>query len=149
MFIKIIIQLVTQHPPPFFRQNVLGQKLSRVTLHLLSTSRAFVCNLGLTNECGCCSRIPTNYFVDFFSRSKMGTKKHKPQTHKNTYTVKISTADDKLELPVIIRSQESSILSSTSFQLYNTFQGMASTAIVEKSRRKANMAAPGDGKFAP
>ena len=58
-------------------------------------------------------------------------------------------ADDKLELPVIIRSQESSILSSTSFQLYNTFQGMASTAIVEKSRRKANMAAPGDGKFAP
>ena len=43
---------------------------------------------------------------------------------------------------------QSNILSSTSFQMGKTFWGVVSAA-VEQSRRKANMAAQGDGKFGP
>ena len=53
-----------------------------------------------------------------------------------------STADVKMEIPVLVQSQKPSILSSTSLQ-------MGKTAAVEQSRRKANMIARGDGKFDP
>ena len=57
-----------------------------------------------------------------------------------------SAADVKLEIPVLVRSLKSSILSSTSFQMGKTFWGVVSAA-VEQSRRKANMVAQGDGIF--
>ena len=59
-----------------------------------------------------------------------------------------SAADVKLEMPVLVQSLKSSILSSTSFQMGKTFWGVVSAAVV-KSRRKANMVAQGDGKFGP
>ena len=57
-------------------------------------------------------------------------------------------ADVKMEIPVLVRSLKSSILSSTSLQMGKTFWGVVSAA-VEQSRRKANMVAQGDGKFSP
>ena len=59
-----------------------------------------------------------------------------------------SAADVKMEIPVLVRSLKSSILSSTSFQMDKTVWGVVSAA-VEQSRRKANMVAQGDGKFGP
>ena len=53
-----------------------------------------------------------------------------------------------MEIPVLVRSLKSSILSSTSFQMGKTFWWVVSAA-VEKSRCKANMVAQGDGKFGP
>ena len=53
-----------------------------------------------------------------------------------------------MEIPVLVQSLKSSILSSTSFQMGKTFWGVVSAA-VELSRRKANMVAQGDGKFGP
>ena len=53
-----------------------------------------------------------------------------------------------MEIPVLVRSLQSSILSSTSFQMGKTFWRVVSAA-VEQSRRKANMFAQGDGKFGP
>ena len=47
-------------------------------------------------------------------------------------------SDVKMEIPVLVRSLKSSILSSTSLQMGETFWKVASAA-VEKSRRKANM----------
>ena len=60
----------------------------------------------------------------------------------------MSAADVKMEIPVLVRSLKSSILSSTSFQVGKTFWEVVSAA-VEQSRRKANMVAQGDGKFGP
>ena len=59
-----------------------------------------------------------------------------------------SAADVKMEIPVLVRSLKSSILSSTSFQMDKNFWGVVSAA-VEQSRRKANRVAQGDGKFGP
>ena len=53
-----------------------------------------------------------------------------------------------MEIPVLVRSLKSSTLSSTSFQMDKTVEGVVSAA-VEQSRRKANMVAQGDGKFGP
>ena len=53
-----------------------------------------------------------------------------------------------MEIPVLVRSLKSSILSSTNLQRDKTFWGVVSAA-VEQSRRKANMIAQGDGKFGP
>ena len=53
-----------------------------------------------------------------------------------------------MEIPVLVLSLKSSILSSTSFHMGKTFWGVMSAA-VEQSRRKANMVAQGDGKFGP
>ena len=61
---------------------------------------------------------------------------------------KLSAADVKMEIPVLVRSLKSSILSSTSFQMDKTVWGVVSAA-VEQSRRKANMVAQGDDKFGP
>ena len=47
-----------------------------------------------------------------------------------------------------IHSLKPSILSLTSFQMYETFWGVVS-GVVEQSRRKANTVAQGDGKFSP
>ena len=58
-----------------------------------------------------------------------------------------SAADVKMEIPVLVPSLKSSILSSTTFQMGETFWGVS--AAVEQSRRKANMVAQGDGKFGP
>ena len=55
-----------------------------------------------------------------------------------------SVADVKMEIPVLVRSLKSSNWSLASFQLDDTFWGVASAA-VEQSRRKANMVAQGDG----
>ena len=52
-----------------------------------------------------------------------------------------SAAGVKMEIPVLVRSLKSSILSSTSLQRDKTFWGVASAA-VEQSRRKANMVNP-------
>ena len=57
-------------------------------------------------------------------------------------------ADVKMEIPVLVWSLKSSILSSTSLQMGKTFWGVVSAA-EEQSRRKANMVAQGDGKFGP
>ena len=57
-------------------------------------------------------------------------------------------ADVKMEIPVLVRSLKSSILSSTRFQMGKTFWGVVSAA-VEQSRRKVNMVAREDGKFGP
>ena len=57
-----------------------------------------------------------------------------------------SAADVKMEIPVLMRSLKSSILSSTSLQMGKTFWGVVNAA-VEQSRRKANMVAREDGKF--
>ena len=59
-----------------------------------------------------------------------------------------SAADVKMEIPVLVRSLKSSILSSTSFQMDKTVWRVVSAA-VEQSRRKASMVAQGDGKFGP
>ena len=59
-----------------------------------------------------------------------------------------SAADVKMEIPVLVWSLMSSILSSISFQRDNTLWGVVSAA-VEQSRRTANMVALGDGKFGP
>ena len=53
-----------------------------------------------------------------------------------------------MEMPVLVWSLKSSILSSTSFQMGKTFWG-AGSAAVEQSRRKANVVAQGDVKFGP
>ena len=53
-----------------------------------------------------------------------------------------------MEIPVLVRSLKSSILSSTSFQMDKTFWGVVSAA-VEQSRRKVNMVAQGDGEIWP
>ena len=53
-----------------------------------------------------------------------------------------------MEIPVLVRSLKSSILSSTNSQLDDTFWGVVSAA-VEQSRSEANMVAQGDGKFGP
>ena len=58
----------------------------------------------------------------------------------------MSAADVKMEIPVLVRSLKSSILSSTSFQMGITFWGVVNAA-VEQSRSKANMVAQGHGKF--
>ena len=60
-----------------------------------------------------------------------------------------SAADVNMEIPVLVRSLKLSILSSTSFQMGKTNWGGVSAAVVERSRRKANMVAQGDGKFGP
>ena len=59
-----------------------------------------------------------------------------------------SAADVEMEIPVLVQSLKSSILSSTSFQLDKTVWGVVSAA-VEQSRRKANLVTQGDGKFGP
>ena len=51
-----------------------------------------------------------------------------------------------MEIPVLIRSLNSSILSSTSSQLDDTFWGVVSAA-VEQSRSKANMVAKEDRRL--
>ena len=53
-----------------------------------------------------------------------------------------------MELPVLVWSLKSSILSSTIFQMGKTFWCVMSAA-VEQSRCKANVVARGDGKFNP
>ena len=53
-----------------------------------------------------------------------------------------------MEIPVLVRTLKSSILSSTSFQMGKTFWGVGSAA-VEQFRSKSNMVAQGDGKFGP
>ena len=55
-----------------------------------------------------------------------------------------SSQDVKKKITVLVRSLESSILSSTSFQLDDTFWGVVSST-VEQSRREANLVAQGDG----
>ena len=60
----------------------------------------------------------------------------------------MSVADVKMEIPILVWSLKSSILSSTSFQTGKTFWGVVSAA-VEQSRRKADMVARGDRKFGP
>ena len=50
-----------------------------------------------------------------------------------------------MEIPALVRSLKSSILSSTGFQTGDSFLGVVSAA-VEQSRHKANMVAQGDGK---
>ena len=59
-----------------------------------------------------------------------------------------SAADVKMEIPVLVRSLKTSILSATSLQMDKTFWGVTSAA-GEQSRCKANMVARGDGKFSP
>ena len=51
-----------------------------------------------------------------------------------------------MEIPVLVRSLKSSILSSINFHMSKTVWGVGSAA-VEQSRRKVNMVAQGDGKF--
>ena len=53
-----------------------------------------------------------------------------------------------MEIPVLVRSLKSSILSSARFQMCKTLWGVGS-ASVEQSRREANLVAQGDGKFGP
>ena len=53
-----------------------------------------------------------------------------------------------MEIPVLVRSLKSSILSSTSFRMGKTFWGVVGAA-VKQSRREANMVAQEDGKFGP
>ena len=53
-----------------------------------------------------------------------------------------------MEIPVLLGTLKSRILSSTSFQMDKTFLGVVS-ADVEQSRHKANMVAQGDGEFGP
>ena len=60
----------------------------------------------------------------------------------------VLAADVKMEIPVLVRTLKSSILSSTSFQMGKTVWRVVS-AVVEQSRRKANMVAQGGGKFDP
>ena len=60
----------------------------------------------------------------------------------------LKQVDVKMEIPVLVRSLKSSILSSSSSQLNETFWGVVSAA-VEQSRRHANTVAQGDGKFGP
>ena len=59
-----------------------------------------------------------------------------------------SAADVKMEIPVLVRSLKSSILSSTSLQMGKTFWGVVIYA-VEQSRLKTNLVAQGDGTFGP
>ena len=49
-----------------------------------------------------------------------------------------SAAEVKIELPVLVRTLKSSILSSTSFQMDETLRGVVS-AVVEQSRRNVNI----------
>ena len=71
-----------------------------------------------------------------------------PQLPMNKGQSDLSAADVKMEIPALVRTLKSSILSSTSFQMGKTFWGVVSAA-VEQSRRKADMVAQGDGKFGP
>ena len=59
-----------------------------------------------------------------------------------------SSADVKMEMPVLVRSLKASILSSISYRMYKTFWEAVSAA-VEQSRRKAKVVDQGDGKFGP
>lgn len=61
---------------------------------------------------------------------------------------KVSAADVKMVILLLVRSLKSSILSSTSFQLDDTFWEFVSAA-AERSRWEANMVALGQGKFGP
>ena len=51
-----------------------------------------------------------------------------------------------MEIPVLVGSLKSGILSSTSLQMDKTFWGEGISA-VEQSRYQADMVAQGDGKF--
>ena len=51
-----------------------------------------------------------------------------------------------MEMPVLVRSLNSSILSSASFQLDDAIRGVG-TAAVKHSRPNANIVVSGDGKF--
>ena len=53
-----------------------------------------------------------------------------------------------MEIPALVRSLKSSILTSASFQMGKTFWEVVSAA-VEHSRGEANVVAQGDGKFGP
>ena len=74
---------------------------------------------------------------------------NKRNNDKTTFNFgRLSAAEVKKEMPVLLRSLKSSILSSTSSQMDDIFWGEVSAA-VEHSRRKVNMVAQGDGKFGP
>ena len=61
----------------------------------------------------------------------------------------VSAANVRMELPVLVQSLKSSILSSTSLQM-DTFLRSGECCCKEQSRRnKANMVAWGDEKFGP
>ena len=80
---------------------------------------------------------------------KLLQTEHFPILEKPQWKLFISSAADvKMEIPVLLWLLMSSILSSTSFQMGKTFQGVVSAA-AEQSRRKANMVSKGDGKFGP
>ena len=60
----------------------------------------------------------------------------------------MSAADVYMEMPVLVQSLKSSILSATSFQMDTTFWG-AGSAAVEQSKCKASMVALGARKLGP
>ena len=69
----------------------------------------------------------------------------------NIYTQKSSAksvVNVKMEIPVLVRSMKTIVLSSTSFQMDKTFWGVVRAA-VGQSRLKANMVAQRDGNFGP
>ena len=63
-------------------------------------------------------------------------------------TAFLSAADDMMEIPALVRSLKSSILSSTSFRMGKIFWGAVSAA-VKQSRREANMVAQETENSAP
>ena len=54
-----------------------------------------------------------------------------------------------MEIPVLVRSLKSTILSSTSSQMNKTVWEVLSAASSKQSRHKANVVAKGDGKIGP
>ena len=86
----------------------------------------------------------SNFETIFFRRSVLA----KPSVFTAIIIWWGSVADVKMEIPVLVRSLKSSILSSTSFQMGKTFWG-AVNADADQSWCKANMVAQGDGEFGP
>ena len=84
------------------------------------------------------------YWLEGVCSNRIGKQ---PRVLDCTSSIKV-LADVKMEIPVLVRSLKSSILSSTSLQMDKTFWGMVSAA-VEQSRRRTNMVARGNEKFGP
>ena len=55
----------------------------------------------------------------------------------------------KMGIPALVQSLKLSVLSSTSFQMSKTFQGVMSAAVEESWRRASMIAHQGDWKFGP
>ena len=90
--------------------------------------------------------VKPTWFLRDMGKFCLGVDSRVLQNKKTVMMCLTSGCDVKMEIPVLVRSLKSSTLGSTSFQLGNISGGVVS-AVVEQSRRRADMVALGHGKI--